>query len=277
MNNPNPNFVDSPVAEKSFPWGCLLGGCLSVVLLIVIGISASLYAGYRLYKSQLDAYTSAQPVEIQSVEYTDQEVAAVKQRIEDFKTALEKGEAPEQLVLTADEINAIIGSEENLKGRLFVKIEDGEIKGEASFPVPEVVPLGKGRYFNGSMSLKASLENGVLIVTVDNAEVNGKPVPEEFMNGMRNQNLAKDAYKDPKAAEFLKKFKSLTIDDDRIILTPAEKEPDEVPSDTTQPKEAQPKEPQPKEAPPIEAPPIEETSATAEITENTDLASPDQN
>jgi len=267
MNNPNPNFADSPVAEKSFPWGCLLGGCLSVFLLIVIGISASLYAGYRLYKSQLDAYTSAKPVEIQSVEYTDQEVAAVKQRIEDFKTALEKGAAPEQLILTADEINAIISSDENLKGRLFVKIEEGEIKGEASFPVPEVVPLGKGRYFNGSMSLKASLENGVLIVTVDNAEVNGKPVPEEFMNGMRNQNLAKDAYKDPKAAEFLKKFKSLTIDDDRIILTPAEKKPDELPSDTAPPEEAQSK----------EAPPKEETSAKAEITENADLVPSDQN
>ena len=123
MNNPNQTFADSPVAEKSFPWGCLLGGCLSVVLLIVIGISATFYAGYRLYKSKLESYTSSQPVEIKSVEYTDQEVAAVKQRIEDFKAALEKGDAPEQLVLTADEINAIIGSQKELKGRLFVTIE----------------------------------------------------------------------------------------------------------------------------------------------------------
>ena len=250
MSNTNQTFSDSPVAEKSFPWGCLLGGCLSVVLLIVIGISASFYAGYRFYKSQLDAYTSSQPVEIQSVEFTDAEVAAVKQRIEDFKAALEKGEAPEQLVLTADEINAMISSEKELKGKLFVKIEDGEIKGEASFPIPEFVPFAKGRYFNGSMSLKASLENGSLIVTVDNAEVNGKPVPEDFMKSMRNQNLAKDAYNDPKTAEFFRKFKSLTIEDDKIILTPAEKKPDAIPSDTSDSKEV--------------------GSATAEITENPD-------
>jgi hypothetical protein len=257
MNNPNQTFADSPVAEKSFPWGCLLGGCLSVVLLIVIGISASIYAGYRFYKSQLDTYTSSQPVEIQSVEYTDEEVAAVKQRIEDFKSALEKGEAPEQLVLTADEINAIISSQKELKGKLFVKIEDGEIKGEASFPLPEAIPLGKGRYFNGSMSLKASLENGVLIVTVDDAEVNGKAVPEEFMNGLRKQNLAKDAYNDVKTAEFLRKFESLTIDDNKNILTPAKKKIDDTPSGTTTPKE--------------------KGSATAEVTNNADLAPSNQN
>ena len=257
MNNPNPTFSDSPAAEKSFPWGCLLGGCLSVILLIVIGISATFYVGYRFYKSQLETYTSSQPVEIKSVEYTEEEVAAVKKRIDDFKAALEKGEAPEQLVLTADEINAIISSEKELKGKLFVKIEDGEIKGEASFPVPEVVPLGKGRYFNGSMSLKASLENGVLIVTVDNAEVNGKPVPEEFMTSMRNQNLAKDAYNDPKTAEFLRKFENLTIDDNKIILTPAKKKPDDIPSEMSDPKEV--------------------GSANAEITENSELVPSNQN
>ena len=262
MNQPNSTFADSPSAEKSFPWGCWLGGCLSVILLIFIGISASIYAGYRVYKSQLDAYTSSTPVEIQTVEYSAEEVAAVKQRIEDFKNALEKGEAPAQLVLTADEINAIISSEPDLKGKFFVKIADGEITGEASFPIPEVIPLGKGRYFNGSLSLKASLENGVLIVQVDNAEVNGKPVPEEFMKGLRNQNVAKDAYDDPKTAEFLKKFERLTIEEDKIILTPAKKKADAVPSETGQPNPDQPADAQPK---------AEDAAPQAEITGNADL------
>jgi hypothetical protein len=230
------------------------------MLFIVIGTSLSMYAVYRLYSSQLEAYTSPQPVEIQSVDYTDQEVAAVKQRMEDFKAALDKGESPEQLILTADEINAIISSEKALKGKLFVKIEDGEIKGQASFPVPDGVPLGKGRYFNGSMSLKASLENGVLIVTIENADVNGKPVPEQFMNELRNQNLAKDAYNDPKSAEFLKKFESLTIEDNKLILTPAKKKPDDTSSVT----------------PADATPPKDEGPAKAEVSENADLVPADQ-
>ncbi len=226
MNSSNPTFADSPVSDKKFPWGCLLGGCATVLLLVILGTAATFYAGYRLVRGQIETYTSDQPVEIPASEYTAEQIAAAKKRIDDFKTALENGENQAPLVLTSDDINAMISSEKELAGRLFVKIDDGEISGEASFPA-DAIPFGKGRYFNGSVSLKASLENGVLIVTLDKASVNGKPVPEEFMNGMRNENLAKDAYKDPKAAEFLRKFESLTINDDTIILTPAEKKADD--------------------------------------------------
>ena len=83
------------------------------------------------------------------------------------------------------------------------------------------MPGCKGRYFNGRISLKASLENGVLIVTLEDAEVNGESLPSEFIDSLRRENLAKDAYKDPKSAEFLRKFERLTIEKDKIILTPA--------------------------------------------------------
>lgn len=244
MNYPNPTFSDSPVAEKSFPWGCLLGGCATVLLLVVVGVVATGYAGFRFIRGQVETYTSDQPVEIPVVEYSADEVAAAKKKIDDFKAALEKGEDQEPLVLTADEINAMISSEKELAGRLFVKIEEGEITGEASFPA-DVIPLvGKGRFFNGSVSLKASLENGVLIVTLDKAVVNGKPVPEQFMEEIRGENLAKDAYDDRETAAFLRKFESLTIEDDKIILTPAKKqkkEPDaDLPADSPAKTDASP-------------------------------------
>jgi hypothetical protein len=98
----------------------------------------------------------------------------------------------------------------------------------------------KGRYLNGEADLKASFDNGILIVTLDSLEVNGKHLPDEIMNGLRQQNLAKDAYKDPKNAEMLRKVDSMTIKDGKIIIRvrakgaeangqPAEKElPSEV-------------------------------------------------
>ena len=54
----------------------------------------------------------------------------------------------------------------------------------------------RGRYLNGEADLKASLEDGVLIVTLASFEVNGKKAPEEFMTEVREQNVAKDFYKD---------------------------------------------------------------------------------
>ena len=41
MSQTNSTFNDSPSAEKSFPWGCVLGGCATVLLLIVVGVFAT--------------------------------------------------------------------------------------------------------------------------------------------------------------------------------------------------------------------------------------------
>lgn len=208
------------VQPKRFPWGCLIGGCLTVVLVMVIGAGAVGYTVYSYYIGQVNKYTSAEPVEIPKVEKSKEESDAIKKRIEDFKTALQRDESPEPFVLTGDEINALISGENELKGKMYVTIADGEITAQASIPT-DMIPGGKGRYFNGRMSLKPSLENGVLIVTLDDAEVNGEPLPSQFLDPIRKENLAKDAYKDAKSAEFLRKFESLKIENDKIILTPA--------------------------------------------------------
>ena len=228
MNNTNQY---QNVQQKRFPWGCLIGGCLTVVLVMMIGTGAVVYTGYSYYMAQINKYTSPEPVEIPKVESSTEETEAFQKRVDDFKAALDRNESPEPLVLNSDEINALINTNEDLKGKLFVTIANGEISAQASIPT-DMVPGGKGRYLNGRVSLKASLENGVLIVTLDDAEVNGEPLPAEFITAIRNENLAKDAYKDPQSAEFLRKFERMTIEDDKMILTPApvkSKSPPETP------------------------------------------------
>lgn len=211
-----PQFVQ----QKRFPWGCLLGGCLTVFLVMVIGTGVVGYMGYSFYMVQIKKYTSAEPADIPKSEKSQEEAEAVQKRLEEFKVALDRDESPAPLVLTSDEINALITTNKDFNGKLFVTIEEGEVSAQASIPA-DMIPGGKGRFFNGRVSLKASLENGVLIVTLDEAEVNGEPLPSQFLDGIRGENLAKDAYKDPKSAEFLRKFESLTIEKDKLILTPA--------------------------------------------------------
>ncbi len=208
-------------------------------LLMVVGVGATAYLGYRFYNAQIEKYTSTAPAEIPVVEFSEEQVAAVEKRMQSFKQSIEPGATPEELVLTADDINALISKEENLKGHVYVTIRDGELTGEISYPTDSLLGA-KGRYFNGEVSLKASLENGVLIVTLDDAKVNGESLPPDFLQGMRQQNLAKDAYNDPKTAELLRKFESLVIEDDKIILIPRqvvepESAPQPIPADATTP------------------------------------------
>lgn len=210
-----------PVGERpnKFPWGCLLGGCLTVFVLMVGGVVATGLAGYWFLSSQVAKYTSETPKELPMVELSADELQELEQRVEVFQDQIESGETPDQLILTADDINALISQDEQLKGKVYVTIGDGQVSAEVSIPT-DMIPGAQGRFFNGSVTVDAALDDGVLIVTLQDAEVNGEAVPENIMQGFRRENLAKDLYKDPESARVLAKFESLVIQDDQIILTP---------------------------------------------------------
>ncbi len=221
-----PKYVKS---SKSFPWGCLLGGCATVALLMIGLAVGTSVAGYYFYKGQISKYTSESPKELPTVEYAPDEIKEITARVESFKSTLEKGNTPPPMILTADDLNALISQQEMLRGKVFVKIDDGQVTADVSFPT-DVFPGAKGRYFNGSVSANVALENGVLIVTLAAAEVNGQQVPEQIVQAMRKENLAKELYKDPEIAKTLSKFESLLIEADKIILTPkAEAKQNDVP------------------------------------------------
>lgn len=147
--------------------------------------------------------------------------AAAEPNSEEDETATPDSETPEdaprELVLTADDINALVNEEEAMRGRVFFTIKDDEITGEISVPTEKFLPGSKGRYFNASATFEVTLDEGVLIVTLTEAEVKGEQVPEAFMQEVRKENLAKDLYKDKKNARMIRKFESISVEDDKII------------------------------------------------------------
>ena len=153
------------------------------------------------------------------VTISKEELAAIEDRVEVFQETIKKGGTPPDLVLTADEINALIAKDETLNGRAYVTIQEGQVSGELSIPM-DFMPLGKGRYFNASATFDVSLDDGVLIVTLAGAEVKGEEVPQQVIEAMSKENLAKEVSKNPEAASSLRRFESLIIEDDRIILKP---------------------------------------------------------
>lgn len=197
--------------------GCLLGGVLALGLICLLVLCAG--AGtYFWVSDQIEKYTAEQPVELPVVRYSEEQLEQLEKRIETFVSKIDEGEVPEQdLVLTAEEINALIAKEEDFRGNVFVKIEDGKIVGDVSIPT-DPIPGGKDRYLNASATIEATLEGGVLIVNLADAEVNGEPVPKAILDGISRANLAKDLYKDKEVAEKMRKFESLAIEDDKIVL-----------------------------------------------------------
>lgn len=206
--------------------GCFFYGCLTLVVLLVVG-AFGLYFGTRYALNRLvTRYTSPTPMPVPRVEATAEEIRSVQERFGEFADALKAGRPTAPLSLSERELNLLIAHAPQageFKDHVHVAIVGDKLRGTLSLPL-ERLGLGwrvlRGRYLNGVAEVKASLDNGILLVTLDALEVNGQRVPEQAMIGIRSQNLAKDLYKDAASIELLKKLQAIVVADGRVLIQP---------------------------------------------------------
>ena len=190
-------------------------------MLAVIALGVTAFFIYRAANNFVMEWTATTPVELPKVQISDDERRSVRERVEAFRKAVKEGTATDPLVLSGDDLNALIEENPTLKDTVYARIEGDKLKAQVSIPLDRFkFGMVRGRYLNGEAELKASLSNGILVVTLDTLEVNGKRPPENIMDSLRNQNLAKDANDNPKNAELISRFESMAIKDGKIILTP---------------------------------------------------------
>lgn len=220
---PPPPTAGPPAAEKK-SLGCFFWGCISVIVVGVVGALATLGAGYLGLKALRDNYTEAQPVALPALVLEEQARKDVRSRFDDFRQSLDKGAASEALTLDTDEVNALIATsdpENPLAEALRVEIVDDHIKGQLSLPMDRLkLPGFGGRYLNGTADLRATLRDGNLEIRIDSLSVKGKALPEEFMKGIRSENFARNAMENPKTRATIGRLESIEIADGKIILVP---------------------------------------------------------
>lgn len=201
--------------------GCFFYGCLSMIVLSLVAVLL-IYLGFRYLGRVAEEFTDSKPALIETVEVSPARLEALQKRLAAFKEVLDAQKVSEELSLSAEDLNSLIANEPGLKelrNRVFVSIEGDWIKGKVSIPLDKF-PLFrlKGRYLNGTATFKASLENGHLLVMLDTLEVNGKPLPAQFLSQLRKQNLAQDVQQDPKTAQAIQKFETIRIQDGSVIV-----------------------------------------------------------
>ena len=67
-------------------------------------------------------------------------------------------------------------------------------------------------------SLRFGWSVGILVVKLVDATVKGEPLPDAFMEGMKEQNFAKDIYDNPDTARILRRIDSIEVIDDAIHI-----------------------------------------------------------
>jgi hypothetical protein len=251
-------YVAPPPPRQSSNWSCCLWGCL---VAFIIGILIVLALGLGLRSCAIDfreQYTDTAPTALPVVDIDPERLDGLLDQVDTFMQRVQDDQPAPPLELTQDEINALIQNHpdwEGIRDKVYVTIEDDVITGEVSIPL-DWVPLMRGRYFNGSVTLDVSLENGRLEVYVDSASVRGEPVPDQVLTGLANQNLAKDIQTDPDMRETLRKLERIQVRNGKVLVTPRQAvEPGDLPPEAIgDPQATPPVAPMPADTDPETAP-----------------------
>ena len=103
----------------------------------------------------------------------------------------------------------------------YVSFDDGRVKGEMSLPLGDLGwKMVRGRYLNGSGTFDVSLRDGALSISPQSIVVKGRPVPEIYMKGIRNQNFAAAITNQPDATSVLQGLQELQVKDNKLVIVP---------------------------------------------------------
>ena len=219
-----------------------------LAVLIMVGFGALTYIAFRGLGQLVEQYSGTAPMPLPKSEINEEDLRTLKERVAEFRKALDDGTPTAPLILTGRDLNALIEENPTLRDKIQVTIDDDKIKGKVSYPLEELagwplVSMLAGRYLNGEAELRVSLKDGVLLVLLDSIEVNGKSPPENVIQQLRQQNLSRDAYKDPKNAEQIRKLESIEVKGGKVIITARQAEtpkaePAPLPDDVIAPLDA---------------------------------------
>lgn len=182
-------WVEAPPRRKGL--GCFARGCLIVlifaIVLAIAGVaglywglhrhSALFYGSYWMAKTRSIAEA---PTPIPEFNASDQQIQLVRERWQEFEQKTRAGQ-PAEIELSADDINALIATTEEVRGKAFASIDGAQLRLQASMPIGGF--LGRpGYYFNGDVIIELEGAQSLDNPRVSRLTINGQQVPADFLD-----------------------------------------------------------------------------------------------
>lgn len=232
-----PQLPPQYTTPKASGKGCFFWGGIILGVLFLCVVLAGI-AGYCYVNHLVNEYTDSKPTEFNIARLSDADTKALQQRLDNFDHALTNDTPVEPLVLTADEINSLIAKNNKAPGkvRLYFSFDENRVQAQLSLAGDLFgIRLLRGRYLNGSGDFKVSLHDGRLFLGVQSLSVKGKPIPDEYLQGVRGQNFA-DSFTQGTNAPALKaaldRLEEIKIENGKLYVIPKKQKE----AETTTPK-----------------------------------------
>jgi hypothetical protein len=218
--------------EKKSGRGCLFWFGIAAAVLLLFMLLA-VYGTYRYVKWVINEYTDTKPLPAPALQLSHAEVTNLQQRVRLFDDAIKHNQPTEPLTLTTEEINALIAEKAGSNrgpARLFFSFNSNQVQAQLSVPTDGWLwHWLDGRYLNGSGNFDVSLHDGNLSLKVKSLEVKGRPLPENFMQPLRQNNFADGWTNDPDFTEVVKKLQEIKIENGKVTVIPKPREAEPAP------------------------------------------------
>lgn len=232
IHGAGPGGAFDPAGVEPRRRGCLFYGLVTlgvVAVLVMVGLALAAWVSYRTIVRYRDMYTSVAPVELPKLKTSESEQRRAVARIEAFRDAVEAGKPAGPLVLSGDDLNALIQQSPRLKDRVYLSLDGDRIKAQVSIPLSEVqdFSLTRGRYLNGEAEVRLELDDGRLEMEIVSMRAEGKELPPMVRDVLTHSDFVlvsdddeDDTEDERRLKRFLGRLDSLTVEDGELTLKP---------------------------------------------------------
>jgi len=237
MNQPKSD-VDT-TARSPFAGCAILIAALLVMVFLIVFSTVTLFRQYN----EIAKFTAEKPVPVEVTALENREAAlnALAERLESFRQQLGR-DSEASLSLTPEEMNLAIAAYEpfkDLRGTFRVlSVEQSVMKIAISFPIngkPRFtrsdetgVITSDSRYLNATIIAKPALLKNEVVLKIDEIQVPGALVPEEFTGQMSPYRITERYLNDAVIGTAMKKLTRVALSDGKLVLS---RVPGEIPSD----------------------------------------------
>jgi hypothetical protein len=215
-------WVEAPPRRKGL--GCFARGCVILLIFAIVlaiacfaGVywglhrhSALFYGSYWLAKTRSIAQA---PTPVPEFSASDQQTQPIRERWQEFEQKTRAGQVAE-IELSADDINALIATSEDVRGKVFVSIEGNQLRLQASLPIGGFLSK-PGYYFNGDVAIDLSGAQSLENLQFSRITINREQVPTDFLNWKYRSRQLRDYLADQRNAF---EIGTIEIRDGKVIL-----------------------------------------------------------
>ena len=215
-------WVEAPPRRKGL--GCFGRGCL-ILLVFVIVLAIACFSGmyWGLHRHSVLFYGSywmaktrslaEAPTPIPEFNASDQQIQLSQERWQEFEQKTRAGQSAE-IELSADDINALIATSEDVRRKVFVSIDRDQLRLQASVPMGQFFGR-QGYYFNGDVTIELDGAQPLDGPRFRRITINGEQVPTDFLNWKYSSRELREYLTDQGNAY---EIGSIEIHDGKVIL-----------------------------------------------------------